>query len=270
MPSPAMIVALFALFFAMSGFGIAAKNMITGKQIKDGTITSKDLAKEAIKAKNLGPGSVTATSIDPDYLPPDSLRGTSSGLYPVKICPNGMILPQDTECFAIPTERDFRYAKAENVTDFSAVSVPGQTCAIAVPIPLSGISNYPDLRPSVGLDGSGDFFELSSQTTSSQDVRFTATARAEWEAGAGAFRGITIFKTFGSGPNEGERVSLANALDVPSADTGITQYASVDFAAKPFDKISFQAIQCGTEAVDLKRLDVSVVPQASQDPPATG
>ena len=39
-PSPAMVVALLALVFAMTGTGIAAKTMITGKQIKDGTITA--------------------------------------------------------------------------------------------------------------------------------------------------------------------------------------------------------------------------------------
>ncbi len=48
-----MAVALVALFFAMTGMGIAAKSMITGKQIKNGTVTSKDLAKGAVKAKNL-------------------------------------------------------------------------------------------------------------------------------------------------------------------------------------------------------------------------
>ena len=48
-PSSATIIALIALVFAMTGTGIAAKSLITGKQIKDGTISDKDLSKAVRK-----------------------------------------------------------------------------------------------------------------------------------------------------------------------------------------------------------------------------
>jgi hypothetical protein len=55
-PSGSMVVALLALVFAMSGSAIAA-SLITSKQIKDGTIQTKDISNQARKALkgNAGP-----------------------------------------------------------------------------------------------------------------------------------------------------------------------------------------------------------------------
>lgn len=44
-PSPAMVVAVIGMVLAMTGTGIAARGLITGTQIKDGTISAKDLSK---------------------------------------------------------------------------------------------------------------------------------------------------------------------------------------------------------------------------------
>jgi hypothetical protein len=55
-PSPAMLVALVALFVAGSGTGIAASKLITGTQIKDGSVTGKD-----IKNKSIGLGKLRGT-----------------------------------------------------------------------------------------------------------------------------------------------------------------------------------------------------------------
>jgi hypothetical protein len=48
-PSGAMVVALLALLLAMSGSAVAA-SLITSKQIKDGTIQTKDISKKARRA----------------------------------------------------------------------------------------------------------------------------------------------------------------------------------------------------------------------------
>src|SRR3954454_13332787 len=45
-PSGSMVVAVVALLVAMSGSAVAS-SLITGKQIKDGTIQKKDLSKSA-------------------------------------------------------------------------------------------------------------------------------------------------------------------------------------------------------------------------------
>jgi hypothetical protein len=48
--SPAMIVAVIAVVFAMSGSAVAAKSLITGKDIKKGSITTQNLSKTTIKS----------------------------------------------------------------------------------------------------------------------------------------------------------------------------------------------------------------------------
>lgn len=53
-PSPAMVVAVTALVFAMTGTGIAAKSvLIDGAKIKNGSITGKKLAADAIVPKGV-------------------------------------------------------------------------------------------------------------------------------------------------------------------------------------------------------------------------
>jgi hypothetical protein len=84
-PSPAMIVALIALVFSMTGTGIAAKSLITGKQIKDRSITAKDIANGAITQKKLAKGAVAranlaARSVTSAALAPNAI--TSAALAP--------------------------------------------------------------------------------------------------------------------------------------------------------------------------------------------
>ena len=64
-PSPALVISIIALLFAMTGTGIAAKSLITGKQIKDGSITAKDLANGAVTQKKLGKGAVATGNLAP-------------------------------------------------------------------------------------------------------------------------------------------------------------------------------------------------------------
>jgi hypothetical protein len=54
-PSPAMIVALVALFVAMSGSAYAL--VITGKSIRNGTVTGKDLKNRSIRGLEARPDS---------------------------------------------------------------------------------------------------------------------------------------------------------------------------------------------------------------------
>ena len=49
-PSPAMVVALVALFVALGGTGTAATLIVTSKQIKDGTIQLRDMSPQATRS----------------------------------------------------------------------------------------------------------------------------------------------------------------------------------------------------------------------------
>ena len=59
-PSGSMVVAVFALVLALGGTAVAA-SVITSKQIKDGTIQTKDISKKAQKALKGKTGSTGAT-----------------------------------------------------------------------------------------------------------------------------------------------------------------------------------------------------------------
>ena len=51
-PSPAMVVALTALFLALGGSAYAL--VITGKTIRNNTVTGKDIRNGTLKAKDVG------------------------------------------------------------------------------------------------------------------------------------------------------------------------------------------------------------------------
>jgi hypothetical protein len=79
-----MTVALIALIFSMAGNGMAAKSLISGKQIKDGTVTGKDikngsvtaadLGKNAVKSSNLSNGAVTTRALRSQSVTSDTIR----------------------------------------------------------------------------------------------------------------------------------------------------------------------------------------------------
>jgi hypothetical protein len=62
-PSPALVVALVALFVALGGPAQAAR-LITGKQIKNHTVTAKDLTRGTVRSLRKTPaGSITTTQV---------------------------------------------------------------------------------------------------------------------------------------------------------------------------------------------------------------
>src|ERR1700712_1465948 len=75
-PSPSMLVALVALFVALTSSATAAV-LITGKNVKDGSLTGKDLKKRSITADRLA-ANVLATpqgSVRPGATGPQGVAG---------------------------------------------------------------------------------------------------------------------------------------------------------------------------------------------------
>lgn len=62
-------VAYLALFFAMSGTGIAAGPMITGKNVKAGSLTGRNIKKGSITATQIKDGSLLAVDFKRGQLP---------------------------------------------------------------------------------------------------------------------------------------------------------------------------------------------------------
>jgi hypothetical protein len=89
--SPAMVVALLALVVAMGGSAGAAKALLTGKDIKDGSITSADIAKGAIKSKHLARKSVRSANVADGAI---KARQIDSAYSSPIICPGGVVVVQ--------------------------------------------------------------------------------------------------------------------------------------------------------------------------------
>ena len=73
-PSPALVVALVALFVAFSGTATAALVM-TGKNIKDGTITGKDVKNRALGTNKLSKSAVTSLKAERGPAGPQGAAG---------------------------------------------------------------------------------------------------------------------------------------------------------------------------------------------------
>lgn len=59
-PQPATVIAGIALFAATTGTATAASQLITGKQIKDGSITAKDIKRRSLGTAQLSPKAIKA------------------------------------------------------------------------------------------------------------------------------------------------------------------------------------------------------------------
>lgn len=80
-PSHGTVVAYLALFIALGGSAFAAKTAITGKQIKNGTITAADIKKHSIKGFDLANNTLTGAQINEAKLGtvPSATNATNAG-----------------------------------------------------------------------------------------------------------------------------------------------------------------------------------------------
>jgi hypothetical protein len=85
-PGAPLVLSSLALLVALSGTGIAAKGLITSKDIKDGTIQVKDLSPAAIKALKgrRGPRGIHGLQGSQG---PQGPQGPAGGFDPAKVKP---------------------------------------------------------------------------------------------------------------------------------------------------------------------------------------
>lgn len=76
-PTPAMVVALLALIFAMAGTGLAAKSYVisSSSQIKDGAITGQDIKKSTITGSNIKDNSLSPADFNGSVQGPQGPQG---------------------------------------------------------------------------------------------------------------------------------------------------------------------------------------------------
>src|SRR6478735_8508601 len=87
-PSPAMVVALLALFVAMAGTGYAAlkppKNSVGTKQLKKNSVTTAKIRKDAITGKKVRKESLSGEDIRLDSLGTVPSAAVANGLAPLE------------------------------------------------------------------------------------------------------------------------------------------------------------------------------------------
>ena len=76
-PTPATVLALLALIVAMTGTGLAAKSYVisSSSQIKDGTITGRDIKKASISGANVKDQSLTPADFTGSLQGPQGPQG---------------------------------------------------------------------------------------------------------------------------------------------------------------------------------------------------
>ena len=262
------MISIIALVFAMTGTGIAAKSLITGKQIKDGSITGKDLAKNAVTAKNVAPNAITegkladsavtgrklaksavtgdkvaAKAIGAGALAPDSV--TTASLNPesvnkalcggsscITVCPSGAITYYPSPCPPPTPPDDWRYEQNGTTPFQSLPPLNGNTCTQGV-IPLNVI----------GGARSAGFDLVNSPPWSGRfgPMNWTLTVNLVWKGGTGTFRILDVSKVTNSGT-----VKLYSHSAVPLGDaTPITQSFTTTINMSDGDKLKFSVFACG-------------------------
>ena len=78
-PSPATVIAVLALFVALGGTATAAGILITGKQIKDGTVKGADIGNGSVATADVKNGSLTGLDVRDKSLTPADFSGSVQG-----------------------------------------------------------------------------------------------------------------------------------------------------------------------------------------------
>src|SRR4051812_40239999 len=133
-PSPAMVVAVVALIASLSGSAYAAL-AITGKSIKNGTVTTKDIHNHSLKGTDMrrdgiGGGSINEATLGP--VPPAFLAGGASRLADVNA--NGRALRgRDISSVARTSEGRYQVIFNGNVRGCGYYATIGDASASAPP-----------------------------------------------------------------------------------------------------------------------------------------
>lgn len=97
-PSPALVIAVVALFVSLGGFSYAAADRIGTRQIANGAVTAKKLHKGAVKTKKIHNSAVTAQKIANGAVSafktaPTIVKVWTAGLpvAGVNVAPNGLV-----------------------------------------------------------------------------------------------------------------------------------------------------------------------------------
>ena len=281
-----MVVALIALAFSMTGTGIAARNMITGKQIENGSVTHKDLARNAVRPKHLAGGAVTNRSIGDDAVQARNiapgavqLRGIAPGaITAAALAPDAItadaLAPDAVTSAALAKDAvtaDDLSSDAVNTGQFTicpnGVIVNGGPC----PLSPNSYGEASNLTATTELPlGNGTTcyitdpvpFVTGQRLLQADDFDagieagvYDVNVNAIWEAGPGTVRAITVY--IDEGPNQSPAGEYLDTVRIPPVEGDVTGM-SLSFETPPLaarendgdvaDRLRVQAASCGTSS----------------------
>ena len=151
LPSPALAVALLALFVALGGTGYAAlklpKNSVSSKQIRKGAVRNADIASNAVTGAKVKRGSLDDTDFKAGALPkgPQGSQGASGAAGSPAVgalLGRGVNVPAGTQ-FLAPSGQLAANANENNVSSFT----PNATMtASALAVTLTVATGLADTR----------------------------------------------------------------------------------------------------------------------------
>lgn len=202
-----MIVAIIALVVATTGAGTAATVLLTGKQIKDGTITGADVKNSSLAGIDVKNSSLTGADVKDKSLTAADFNGSVQG-------PKGDTGPQgppgapDTTQFYNKTESDGRF------------------------LPLAGKAADADKLD--GRDGSGYIQGTGGMSFHTANVAaFAPTVDLATIAGVGRLRAGCTLTTEATVQLVNESGAAADVV-IDGVFTNLANAASINLAQTPF------------------------------------
>ena len=229
--SPAMIVACIAVVLAMTGSAFAARALITGADIKDGSITRADLSGRTVrslKGKRGPSGSAGRDGFNGPQGPqgstgPEGPRGPVGPTGPQG--PRGTTGDTGARGAKGDTGETGRQGTPGQTLVFSAVSGPTDA---GVPLPLASTGpTDPNVPDGVEISNGGTYLRTGVPYRVDVFVSFVETANPRLEYGVGRlFLGSTPLDINNSGPASGDTTLVTP--DLPD-DTNNAALASGSF-----------------------------------------
>jgi hypothetical protein len=233
-PSPSMVVALIALFVAMTGVATAGKggaklgkNSVKSSHIAPGAVGPTDLAAGAVTARGLATNSVPKDAIQNDAVDETKLAPSSVGAYEIQ--PEAV----DPSKFAGPGS--FPYARID-LED--PLPVPEFAGATAVPL-----EDYAQVKPP-------SMVNLAQPTRIYAPIagRYSIKVRVAWAGGAEtSSRGISVRRN--NSLTAQNHVGSDGVYNV-SPGVQIDQELNATFEFQPGDFIELFAAQSGAPPAD--------------------
>jgi hypothetical protein len=129
LPSPAMVVALTALFLALGGSAYAL--VITGKSIRNNTVTSADIRNHSLRGFDVRRGALGAGAIKESSLGPVPAAGVAGGSAHQAVVGGGGVLVRGRGVSSVARTGEGRYQVIMNsdVRNCAYVATVGDTSA---------------------------------------------------------------------------------------------------------------------------------------------